>query len=72
MLLYVYIKRYQKVSSCVNVCSHPMIKEGFKLCYCMFTSNDMRKFQALFVLQAQCGSRAIKNLSLGFIATEDD
>ena len=27
-----------------------MISDGFKLCYCMFTSNDIRRFQAvLFV-----------------------
>ena len=26
-----------------------MISEGFKLCYCMFTSNDIRRFQAVLL-----------------------
>ena len=67
MLLYVHIQCYQKVSTCVIVCSHPMISEGFKLCecshqmisegfklcYCIFTSNDIGRFKAVLVLQAQ-------------------
>ena len=49
MLLYVHIQCYQEVSSCVIVCSHQMISEGFKLCYCMFRSNDIRRFQAVLL-----------------------
>ena len=32
-----------------------MISEGFKLCYCMFTTNDIRRFQGMLLyVYIQC------------------